>query len=73
MMHPAAPQHWTRIEQHRRGHEPRFDVRTCLSTQAPAVPLCAETEQLRAALAAAHGENLELRRQPGRQHRLPAA
>ncbi len=33
----------------------------------------AETEQLRAALAAAHGENLELRRQLGRQHRLPAA
>lgn len=33
----------------------------------------AETEQLRAALAAAHGENLELRRQLGRQHRPPAA
>jgi hypothetical protein len=32
----------------------------------------AETEQLRAALAAAHGENLELRRQLGRQHRRPA-
>ena len=33
----------------------------------------AETEQLRTALAAAHGENLELRRQLGRQHRPPAA
>jgi hypothetical protein len=33
----------------------------------------AETEQLRAVLAAAHGENLELRRQLGRQHRPPAA
>jgi hypothetical protein len=33
----------------------------------------AETEHLRAALAAAHGENLELRRQLGRQHRPPAA
>jgi Family of unknown function (DUF6262) len=32
-----------------------------------------ETEQLRAALAAAHGENLEPRRQLGRQHRSPAA
>jgi hypothetical protein len=30
-------------------------------------------EQLRAALAAAHGENLELRRQLGRQHRPPTA
>lgn len=33
----------------------------------------AETEQLQAALAAAHGENLELRRQLGRHHRLPGA
>jgi len=33
----------------------------------------AETEQLQAALAAAHGENLELRRQLGRQRRSPAA
>jgi Family of unknown function (DUF6262) len=33
----------------------------------------AETEELQAALAAAHGENLELRRQLGRQHRAPAA
>ena len=32
-----------------------------------------ETEQLQAALAAAHGENLELRRQLGRQRRSPAA
>ena len=32
----------------------------------------AETEQLQAALAAAHGENLELRRQLGRQRRTPA-
>lgn len=28
----------------------------------------ADTEDLQAALAAAHGENLELRRQLGRQH-----
>jgi Family of unknown function (DUF6262) len=33
----------------------------------------AETEHLRAALAAAHGENLELRRQLGRRGRTPAA
>ncbi|MGZ6637969.1 MAG: hypothetical protein ACXVII_34480 [Solirubrobacteraceae bacterium] len=33
----------------------------------------AETEQLQAALAAAHGENLELRRQLGHRHRPPAA
>ena len=33
----------------------------------------AETEHLQAALAAAHGENLELRRQLGRQRRTPAA
>ena len=33
----------------------------------------AETEQLQAALAAAHGENLNLRRQLGRQGRPPAA
>ena len=33
----------------------------------------AETERLQAALAAAHGENLELRRQLGRQHWPPAA
>jgi hypothetical protein len=32
----------------------------------------AETEQLQAALAVAHGENLELRRQLGRQRRMPA-
>jgi len=32
-----------------------------------------ETEHLQAALAAAHGENLELRRQLGRQNRPPAA
>ena len=32
-----------------------------------------ETEQLQAALAAAHGENLELRRRLGRQRRPPAA
>jgi hypothetical protein len=32
-----------------------------------------ETEQLQAALAAAHGENLELRRHLGRQRRSPAA
>ena len=32
-----------------------------------------ETEHLQAALAAAHGENLELRRQLGRQRRSPAA
>jgi hypothetical protein len=32
-----------------------------------------ETEQLRAALAAAQGENLELRRQLGRPHRTSAA
>jgi len=32
----------------------------------------AETERLQAALAAAHGENLELRRQLGRSHRTTA-